>query len=76
MVLTMKSICPKCGGKDISNVTSSPLSRGISKRYGKQWPEPDNDEPDDHYIPPAWMDFNHTQYCNSCGHYFGGSFGG
>ena len=43
MVLNMKSICPKCGSKDISNVTSDPVSLGISRSYSKQFPEPWND---------------------------------
>ena len=76
MVLNMKEICPKCGSKNISNVTSEPLSSGMPGINSKQFPEPWNDEPDDHYIPPTLIDFNHEYYCNSCGHYFGGSWGG
>ena len=69
MVLKMKTSCPKCGSKNISNVTAKPLWRGVNKHY------PENDPPEDKVIKPI-TDFNHTHYCNSCGHYFGGTFMG
>jgi ribosomal protein L37AE/L43A len=77
MALNMKPSCPKCGSKDISKIkTGLPLGRsgGLTKT-GKQWPEPYNDEPTEYHLPPM-MDFNHTHHCNSCGHSFGGSWGG
>jgi hypothetical protein len=76
MVLKMKLNCPKCGGRSVSNVTSRlPLKGGGLQTTNKQWPEPHNDDPPDKFVRPM-TDFNHPFYCNSCGYYFGGGFGG
>jgi hypothetical protein len=73
--IKMKPSCPKCGGKNVSKVTMRLSKSGSPVKTGKQWPEPYNDEPPEHYLPPI-MDFNHTHHCNSCGHFFGGSWVG
>ena len=75
MVVKIKPSCPKCGSKNVSNVTTSLPSRGGGLLIApKQWPEP-YDDPPDKFSKPI-MDFNHPYYCNSCKHYFGGSWGG
>ena len=75
MALDKKTVCPKCGSKDISDVTSRlPLGGGSLRTTGKQWPEPMGDDPPDKYVRPM-TDFNHPYHCNSCGHYFGSGFG-
>jgi predicted nucleic acid-binding Zn-ribbon protein len=51
MVLNMISSCPKCGSRNISNVTSRPF-RQANKHY------PEHDSPQDKYIRPA-QDFNY-----------------
>jgi hypothetical protein len=74
MVLKMKPNCPKCGSKNILKVTSRlPLRGGGRKGINKHYPE--NDPPHDKFTKPIY-DFNHPYYCNSCGHYFGGRWGG
>jgi len=75
VVMNIKPNCPKCGSSNVSGLMPNPPLRGGLHKTEKQWPEPHNDEPPDKYIKPA-MDFNHTHYCNSCGHYFGGGWGG
>ena len=73
MVLKSKEVCPKCGSRNISNVTSSLPSRGGGlQTNGDLFPKND---PPDKFTKPI-MDFNHPHYCNSCKHYFGGSWGG
>jgi predicted RNA-binding Zn-ribbon protein involved in translation (DUF1610 family) len=71
-----KASCPKCGSRNVSKITTRlPLRKNGLQKTGKQYPEPYNDEPPEHYMPPI-MDFNHTHRCNSCGHFFGSSWGG
>ena len=58
MALKMKPNCPKCGSKDISDVTSRlSLGGGGLRTTGKQWPEPMGDDPPDKYVKPM-TDFN------------------
>ena len=82
-MIDKKPPCPKCGSKNVSGVMPKPPLRGRQYtlsaesvgKTSKQWPEPHNDDPPDKVIRPK-IDFNHQYYCNSCGHYFGGSWGG
>jgi len=72
-MLNKKQSCPKCGSGNISEVTTNPLKKGGGLRTnGDLRPK---DEPRPKVIRPM-TDFNHPYYCNSCGHYFGGGFGG